>query len=501
MGSDDGYLSSNSDVDETLDDDVYGDFEPSSNDDSDGPDDDHLEKIYTVLTEEDLGKRQEEDITQIFAGLSIARASATILLRHYNWEVNKALDSWFADEEKVRKNIGLLENQLIPIQYPENIIKCRICFDEFPRYGMCATACGHLFCKLCWTKYVSIEIDDGPGCLTLRCPEQSCDVAVDQDMINELVSDKHKEKYSRYLLRSYVEDQKNIKWCPGPGCEYAVDFVAGSSSYDVICGNEHSFCWNCLEDAHRLVDCDTVAKWAMQNINESGNCKKPIEKNHGCMHMTCHCRFEFCWLCLGDWLTHGQDTGYGSCNIYEKARAEGAYDEEEKIKKMAKDHLDRYMFFYERFVENQKSRIEANKSLQETISEDLVKLVRITSKHLCISYGSSPIELQVITDAWLQIIECRCVLKWSYVYGYYLPECEHVKKQLFGYLQGEAESGLERLHKCAEQELKSYLKEDDATEGFKNFRVKLLGLTKSTRTYFENMVRALENGLSDVDSQ
>ncbi|KAI3955541.1 hypothetical protein MKW98_028486 [Papaver atlanticum] len=160
---------------------------------------------------------------------------------------------------------------------------------------------------------------------------------------------------------------------------------------------------------------------------------------------------------------------------------------------MAKDHLDRYVFFYERFVGNQKSRLESDKGLQKTKSEDLAKLR--------VRYGSSEGELQVITDAWLQIIECRRVLKWSYVYGYYLPESERVKKELFGYLQGEDESGLERLHKCAEQELKSYLQENDATEGFDNFRLKLLGLTKSTQTYFENLVRALENGLSDVDSQ
>ena len=35
-----------------------------------------------------------------------------------------------------------------------------------------------------------------------------------------------------------------------------------------------------------------------------------------------------------------------------------------------------------------------------------------------------------------QIIECRRVLKWTYAYGYYLPEHEHAKKQLFEYLQG-----------------------------------------------------------------
>ncbi|KAI3843939.1 hypothetical protein MKX03_022050 [Papaver bracteatum] len=534
MGADKEYLSSDSDVEETLEDDEGGDFEFSdddldipddvdetlyddecgdfegSDDDSDGLVDDRGEEAYTVLTEEDIGKRQEEDIAQVFAGLSIARESATILLRHYNWEVNKALDSWFADEEKVRKDVGLLEEQVVPIQDTENVIECRSCFDVFPRDGMCATACGHLFCKLCWTKYVSIKIDDGPGCLMMRCPEPSCAAAVGQDMVNELVSEKHKEKYSRYLLRSYVEDQKKMKWCPGPGCEYAVAFVAGSSSYDVICSSDHSFCWNCLDDAHRPVDCDTVGKWALMNTNESENitwifanskscpkCKVPIQKNEGCMHMTCSCKFEFCWLCLGDWSTHAEATGgYFACNIYEKAKAEGAYDEEEKTKQEAKDFLDRYAFFYERFVENQKSRLKAIESLKKMLSEDLAMLID--------RYALSEMELGVITDAWRQIIECRRVLKWTYAYGYYLPESEHAKKNLFDHLQGEAESGLERLHQCAEQEIKIYLKEDDsddADQGFKVFHTKLFGLTKVTGNYFGNLVRALENGLSDVNSR
>lgn len=36
----------------------------------------------------------------------------------------------------------------------------------------------------------------------------------------------------------------------------------------------------------------------------------------------------------------------------------------------------------------------------------------------------------------LQIIECRRVLKWTYAYGYYLPNHENAKRQLFEYLQG-----------------------------------------------------------------
>jgi ariadne-1 len=104
----------------------------------------------------------------------------------------------------------------------------------------------------------------------------------------------------------------------------------------------------------------------------------------------------------------------------------------------------------------------------------------------------------------LQIVECRRVLKWTYAYGYYLPDNEHAKRQFFEYLQGsyfsycglhfkvymterissvitcsgEAESGLERLHQCAEKELQIYLDAECPSKDFNDFRTKLAGLTR-----------------------
>lgn len=68
-------------------------------------------------------------------------------------------------------------------------------------------------------------------------------------------------------------------------------------------------------------------------------------------------------------------------------------------------------------------------------------------------------------------------------------------------LAGEAESGLERLHQCAEKELQVYLNAEEQLKDFNEFRSKLAGLTSVTRNFFENLVRALENGLSDVNSR
>ena len=56
--------------------------------------------------------------------------------------------------------------------------------------------------------------------------------------------------------------------------------------------------------------------WILANTKPCPKCKRPIEKNQGCMHMTCsQCRFEFCWLCQGSWQEHGERTGgFYACN-------------------------------------------------------------------------------------------------------------------------------------------------------------------------------------------
>ena len=50
-------------------------------------------------------------------------------------------------------------------------------------------------------------------------------------------------------------------------------------------------------------------------------CGTKIEKNAGCMHMTCSkCRYEFCWLCMGDYKNHSKETGIGLCNSFEDVK-------------------------------------------------------------------------------------------------------------------------------------------------------------------------------------
>lgn len=61
--------------------------------------------------------------------------------------------------------------------------------------------------------------------------------------------------------------------------------------------------------------------WIKKNTKKCPKCHIDIEKNQGCMHMTCRsCRHEFCWICSGDWKYHGEKTGgFYSCNIYKES--------------------------------------------------------------------------------------------------------------------------------------------------------------------------------------
>ncbi|MBA0667894.1 hypothetical protein Goklo_000903 [Gossypium klotzschianum] len=163
---------------------------------------------YTILSEVDIRQRQEDDITRISTVLSISKVEAGILLRYYSWNVSKVHDEWFADEEKVRRSVGLLEKPVVP--FPDGEMICGICFETYLYDLLHAAACGHPFCNSCWSGYISTAISDGPGCLMLRCPDPSCVAAVGQDMINALASDEDREKYSRYFIRSYVEDNRKV---------------------------------------------------------------------------------------------------------------------------------------------------------------------------------------------------------------------------------------------------------------------------------------------------
>ena len=347
-----------------------------------------------------------------------------------------------------------------------------ICFCDHPRSQTRAAHCGHAYCIECYSGYVRAAIEGGTACLDLRCPTPGCSAAVPEEVALECASPTPalKERYEAFASRSFVDDNRRATWCPAAGCERATEMLAGvdltggaggaaipdsepqpaapaaapssstaappastsSSSYlgppiDIHCACGSDFCFTCREEAHRPVGCDTVRKWLVKNSAESENlnwilantkqcpkCKRPIEKNQGCMHMTCtQCRFEFCWLCVGAWSDHGERTGgFYACNRYEVAKNKGTLDDAARARERAKSALERYMHYYQRWAEHDRAR---KKSAEAAGAAG----ARAKLEALSEATATPTTQLRFVSDAWAQVVRCRRVLKWTYAYGYY----------------------------------------------------------------------------------
>ena len=84
--------------------------------------------------------------------------------------------------------------------------------ERVPSYTLKIYDSGYLnYTLLCGTGYIRTSINDGPGCLNLRCPDPSCGAAVSHDMVNELASKDDEKKYIRFFLRSFIEDNRKVQ--------------------------------------------------------------------------------------------------------------------------------------------------------------------------------------------------------------------------------------------------------------------------------------------------
>ena len=130
---------------------------------------------------------------------------------------------------------------------------------------------------------------------------------------------------------------------------------------------------------------------------------------------------------MGDWSEHGSKTGgYYECNKYKDMMAKGdkKLTTDERKRTDAKNELDRYMFYFERYNGHDKSEKHA-RGLKPIIENKIIMLNSI--KHYPLS------ELEFLREAVDEVIKTRQVLTYTYVYGYYLKSMK--AQNLFEFMQ------------------------------------------------------------------
>lgn len=439
---------------------------------------------YRVIDEEELFHELRQLIQEISSVLEITPAVAAILLRHFGWNKEKLFEGYYLDPTKARQDAGVEFADSASPQFPEDQeIDCNICCDTYTPKEVFGMGCGHVYCVNCWKSYLSVKITEGPVCIMTTCPAHGCKEIVNDAIFRKLLKPEDFERYWRFVLRSYVDINKGVKWCPSAGCNKAISSAGGGlSSVRCTCGSV--FCLRCGEESHAPVTCEQLALWQEKCKNESETanwilantkkcpkCSVRIEKNQGCNHMTCRkCHYEFCWICMEEWSKHGGGTGgYYKCNRFESQTAGQDNDAAR-----AKAELDRYLHYYQRYSNHS----EAGKFAHRMREGTEARMIELQASH----GESSWIDVQFLNAATEQLIECRRVLKYTYVFGYYLPTGK--EKNLFEYLQENLEKNTEHLTGLSEMPLD------------KMNRAEIVNYTRVTETFLKNLLTGVEDGLT-----
>ncbi|XVF45815.1 hypothetical protein PTKIN_Ptkin02bG0237100 [Pterospermum kingtungense] len=447
---------------------------------------------------------KREDLRRVMEMLSLREHHARTLLIHYRWDVEKLLAVLV---EKGKENlfseagVSVVESDDIGTPVPSSsTAMCDICIDEFPGDKMTKMDCGHAFCNNCWTEHFVVKINEGQS-RRIRCMAYKCHAICDEAVVRSLVGKRHPdlaEKFDRFLLESYIEDNRMVKWCPStPHCGNAIR-VEDDEFCEVECSCGVQFCFSCLSKVHSPCSCIMWELWTKKCRDESETvnwitvhtkpcpkCHKPVEKNGGCNLVSCICGQAFCWLCGG---ATGRDHTWSriaghSCGRYKEDR--------EKKTERAKRDLYRYMHYHNRY----KAHTDSFK-LESKLKETILEKVSISEER-----ESTLRDFSWVTNGLYRLFRSRRVLSYSYPFAFYMfgeelfkdemtDEEREIKQHLFEDQQQQLEANVEKLSKFLEEPFDQY-SDDKVTE----IRMQVINLSVIIDSLCKKMYECIENDL------
>eukprot|EP01126_Amoeba_proteus_P031558 TRINITY_DN3093_c0_g1_i2.p1 TRINITY_DN3093_c0_g1~~TRINITY_DN3093_c0_g1_i2.p1 ORF type:complete len:450 (+),score=67.81 TRINITY_DN3093_c0_g1_i2:828-2177(+) len=388
------------------------------------------------------------------------------------------------------------------IELPSSL-ECPICMETVGQGDRYAMKCGHSYCLTCWAEYLKDKLND-ISVLSTKCPWPDCHVKCSSENFQFFCGSAY-ERYRKIFVSSYVDLSPYRKWCPQPNCEYCIETQLSEYKLPVSCACRFRFCFKCADHEigdHSPAGCNDIKEWLERRNSEADNlrwltantqqcpkCRSHIEKNGGCMHMTCRlarCRHEFCWLCRGDWRGHTPE----ACHSATVSKI--AVDQLAKSKTAATE-LELYMGFFHRYESHHKAMKIALNQLKNADSRIDLLLERFG--------GQLKVEdLTFLYIAAKQLVENRKMLQNSYVYAYYNEGNEKVdekEKRLFNHLQVELEAQTDKLSGVYEQP-------ENNIEGildFKKWQADVLNHTAVCKKFLDNFTQGVieKTLISDFD--
>ncbi|XP_037989219.1 cullin-9 isoform X3 [Motacilla alba alba] len=365
-----------------------------------------------TLSPEEAKLLMNQTVQQVQDTLSIPDDVARHLLMHCRWNVDFLIQCYVENREALLISSGLQVQDVQPPPSPGT--HCPVCVNQLcPTEKPPTLCCMHYCCKPCWREYLTTRIEQNMV-VNCTCPISECRAQPTTAFIYSIVSSEDIiAKYEKALLRRYVECCSNLTWCTNPqGCDQIL--LKDGLGYGAACSKcSWISCFNCnFPEAHYPASCSHMSRWVDDDGYYEGmtseaqskhlakliskhcpNCQAQIEKNEGCLHMTCaKCNHGFCWRCLKPWRPNHKD--YYNCSAMV---SKAAWQEK------------RFQDYNERCTFHHHAR-EFAVSLRNSISSirEMPKIRNLT----------------FVLDACKVLEQARKVLAYSCVYSYYNQDTE-----------------------------------------------------------------------------
>jgi ariadne-1 len=398
---------------------------------------------YVVVEVVKVEPSMHELITDCASLLNISNDGAIAMLINFQWNKEKLIDIFYADPDKILDEVGLCRVDSNKVDDIFEHFECKICYCQVETQSEQAIlTCGHKFCSGCFSHYLRIQVDEGPSSIRATCAQHKCKCSVPYSMFKRYLEPDQFMKYHQYILGNYIETSKTMRYCPAPNC--CLVSVAQRGVRSIRCRCAATYCFACGDESHQPASCKQLSDWTEKCANESETanwiivntkkcpkCESRIEKNQGCNHMRCKvCTHDFCWVCLGDWKDHGQQTGgYYNCNKFASK-----VDNKKDAAAKAKAELERYLHYIQRYQNHAQSAKFASKQREHAERRML---------ELQAAEQSSWMEVQYLSQAVEVVVDCRRTLKYTYIMGFFMSEDSRLRS-LFEHNQEMLEKNTER---------------------------------------------------------
>ncbi|XP_075219801.1 E3 ubiquitin-protein ligase ari-2 isoform X2 [Lycorma delicatula] len=400
---------------------------------------------YECLSVEEVELLLNESVETLSNSLQITPSLAKVLLHTHEWQITSIITEYRRDVNRL-----LVSSRVKPPNPPDSLqrpgfgstLSCPVCVAYFFWDKFSSLACGHPFCNNCWAMHFEVQITEGIS-TGIACMAQDCEVLAPEDFVLTLLTRPQlREKYQQFAFRDYVKSHPQLRFCPGLNCQVVLRSKEPKAKRATCSYCNSVFCFKCGGEYHAPTDCSTIKKWLTKCADDSETanyisahtkdcprCHICIEKNGGCNHMQCYnCKHDFCWMCLGDWKSHGSE--YYECSRYK----ENPNIANESAHAQAREALKKYLHYYERWENHSKSLRLEEQTVEKIKSRINVKVM---------TASGTWIDWQYLMDAAALLAKCRYTLQYTYPYAYYMEPGP--RKELFEYQQAQLEAEIENL--------------------------------------------------------